>query len=257
MDTIPKAIKFAPFHPMDRHFYAVFLALCWLGVVFGFYSATGARLSGHADYPAPLIMIIHALLFSGWLALLTNQMVLIRGRNLRLHRRLGQVGFLLIPLMAYSAVAAELYSQRFYIQRHDDDLHYFILPLFYAGAFSLFTGIALAVARRNPVAHKRLILMGTTVIVGAAYARWWGPALTDRFGDQYWGMILNTFAGTNLLLAIAVGYDLFTRGRLHRSYTIGVPLILISELLGSIAYHAQWWMPIARQLIQIRLPLSN
>jgi hypothetical protein len=32
--------------------------------------------------------------------------------------------------MAYSAVAAELHSQRFYILRHDDDLHFFILPLY-------------------------------------------------------------------------------------------------------------------------------
>ena len=249
--------KFAPFNALDRRFYVVFLALCWLGVVFGFYPATGARLRGHADYAAPPIMIIHAFLFSGWLALLTAQIVLIRGKNLRLHKRLGKVGFVLVPLMVYSAVAAEIYSQRFYIRRHDDDLHFFILPLFYAGAFGLFATIALAVARLDPTAHKRFILLGTTVIAGAAYARWWGTALTNRFGDQYWGMIINTFAGTNLLLAIAVGYDVWTRGRPHRTFVIAVPLILISELLCSWVYHAEWWMPVARRLIQIPLPLST
>src|SRR5256885_10184208 len=241
--------KFAPFHALDRRFYAVFLALCWLGVAFGFYPATGARLRGHADYPAPPIMIFHAFLFSGWLALLTAQIVLIRGKKLRFHKRLGKVGFVLVPLMVYSAVAAELSSQRFYIRRHDDDLHFFILPLFYAAAFGSFAGFALAAAKRDPAAHKRLILIGTTVIVGAAYARWWGTGLTNRFGDQYWGMILNTFAGTNLLLAIAVSYDIWTRGRPHRTFVIAVPLILLSELICSSVYHAQWWMPVARQLI--------
>jgi hypothetical protein len=256
MATTLSSKKFAPFHALDRRFYAVFLALCWLGVFFGFYSATGARLSGHADYPAPLIMTLHALLFSAWLALLTTQIVLIRGRNLRLHKRLGRVGFVLIPLMVYSAVAAELYSQRFYIRRHDDDLHFFILPLFYAAAFGLLAVWAMVAARRDPTAHKRLILLATTIIVGAAYARWWGGALTNRFGDQYWGTILNTFAGTNLLLATAVGYDLFTRGRPHRTFVIAIPLILVSELLCSLVYHAEWWMPIARQLIELRPPLS-
>jgi len=248
--------KFAPFHALDRRFYALFLGLCWLGVIFGFYSATGGRLRGQADYPAPLIMVLHALLFSSWLALLTAQIVLIRGKSLRLHKRLGKVGFVLIPLMVYSAVAAELYSQRFYIRRHDDDLHFFILPLFYAAAFGLFAVSALVAARRDPAAHKRLILLATTIIVGAAYARWWGGALTDRFGDGYWGMILNTFAGTNFLLALAVGYDILTRGRPHRTLVIAVPLILVSELLCSLVYHAGWWMPVARQLIEIRLPLS-
>ena len=235
----------------------MFLALCWIGVIFGFFSATSARLGGQADYPAPLIMVIHAVLFSGWLAVLTTQIFLIRGKKLRLHKAVGKLAFLLIPLMVYSAVAAELYSQRFYIRRNDDDLHFFILPLFYAAAFGVFTAIAVAVARRDPAAHKRLILLGTTVIVGAAYARWWGGALTDRFGDEFWGTLLNTFAGTNLLLGLAVGYDVVTRGRPHRAYVIGIPIILLCELLCAYIYHAQWWMPIARQLIQIRLPLST
>jgi hypothetical protein len=70
-------------------------------------------------------------------------------------------------------------------------------------------------------------------------------------------MIINTFAGTNLLLAVAVGFDLASRGRVHRVYTIAVPVILLAELACSSIYHAGWWMPVARQLIQIRLPLST
>jgi uncharacterized membrane protein len=251
-----RARQFAAFHRLDRRFYASFLGLCWLGPLFGFYPATSARLLGHADYPAPPIMQIHALLFIGWLLLLTAQILFIRTKRLKLHRKLGRVGYVLVPLMVYSAIAAELYSQRFYIQRHDDDLHFFILPLFYAGAFALFSGLALAVAKRNPIAHKRLILLATTIIVGAAYARWWGPALTRAFGDDYWGTIVNTFTGTNLLLAVAVGFDIVSRGRPHRVYAIAVPLILVAELACSSIYHADWWMPVARELIQIRLPLS-
>ena len=256
MDATARSQQFAAFHRLDRRFYATFLALCWLGVLFGFYPATSARLGGHADYPAPIILQIHAFLFVGWLVLLTAQIMFIRTKRLRLHKRLGQVGYVLAPLMVYSAIAAELYSQRFYIQRHDDDLHFFVLPLFYAGAFGLFSGLALAKAKRNPIAHKRLILLATTIIVGAAYARWWGTMLTRGFGDDYWGTIINSFAGTNLLLALAVGFDLASRGRPHRVYAISVPLILLAELTCSYVYHADWWMPVARQLIEIRLPLS-
>jgi hypothetical protein len=59
-----------------------------------------------------------------------------------------------------------------------------------------------------------------------------------------------------MLLALALGYDVATRGKLHRVYLIGVPAILAGELASSYVYHAAWWMPIARQLIETRLPLS-
>jgi hypothetical protein len=256
MDALAARRTFSPLHVRDRSFFAAFLAACWLGVFFGFYPASSARFLGHADYPAPPILVGHAILFSCWLALLTVQILLVRTKRLRVHKKLGRAGFLLVPLMAYSAVAAELHSQRFYIHRHDDDLHFFILPLFYAAAFAVLSFWALLVAKRDPVSHKRLILLATTVIVGAAYARWWGNELTTLFGDGFWGTIVNTFTGTNLLLVAGVGYDIATRGRVHRTYLIVVPAILAGELICSYVYHADWWMPVARQLIGMHIPLS-
>lgn len=256
MDALATRQTFSPLHVRDRSFFAAFLALCWLGVAFGFYGASSARVSGHADYPAPPILVGHAILFTAWLLLLTAQILFVRTKRLRLHKKLGRVGFLLVPLMVYSAVAAEQHSQRFYIRRHDDDLHFFILPLFYAAAFGVLSVWALLVAKRDPVSHKRLVLLATTVIVGAAYARWWGNELTLLFGDGFWGTLVNTFAGTNMLLGAAVGYDVATRKRVHWTYLIVVPALLAGELICSYIYHADWWMPIARHLIAIHLPLS-
>ena len=71
-------------------------------------------------------------------------------------------------------------------------------------------------ARRNPSAHKRLILLATTMIVGAAYDRWWGDALTQAFGDGLGGMLINEFAITDLIIFAALAYDYATRGRIHK-----------------------------------------
>jgi uncharacterized membrane protein len=253
--AVPQA-GFAPQHTSDRAFFAAFLLVSWLGVLFGFFPASSARIMGRADYVAPLILHIHAASFVGWLALLTAQVFLIRTRRQAVHRSLGRLGWALVPVMAYSSVAAELYSQRFYIQHDDGGLDFFILPLLYVALFTGFTVAGLRAARRDPAAHKRLILMGTTVIVGAAYARWWGAALTGAVGDDHFGMIVNTFLGTNLILAAAAGYDLATRGRVHRAYCVGIPIILAAEALSSWIYHAAWWLPVSRQLIELRLPLS-
>lgn len=245
--AVPDRRRFIAYHKWDRNFFLVFLALCWLGVVMGFKPAVVLRYRGHADYPAPLVLQVHALAFSAWMALLTAQIALIRVRRPQLHMKLGLTAFGLIPLMAISAFLSEIYSQRFRTA-DPNERGFFIIAIYYVIAFTTLATCAIA-ARKNPPAHKRLILLATTVIVGAAYGRWWGTALYNLFGDGYGGMLVYTYAGTSVLLAGALGYDWLTRGRLHRVYEIAVPAILAGEIATTIIYHSPRWVPIARFVV--------
>jgi uncharacterized membrane protein len=243
----PRRRRFVVFHKLDRNFFLAFLAACWLGVLMGFVPAIAKRYAGHADYPAPLILQVHAFAFSAWLMLLTAQIGLIRLRHPALHMKLGLVAFGLIPVMAVSAFFSEIYSQRFRVA-DPAERPFFIIAVFYVIAFTTLASAAIA-ARKSPAAHKRLILLATTIIVGAAYGRWWGTGLYNLFGDGYGGMLIYTYAGTNLLLAGALGYDWLTRGRLHRVYEIAVPAILAGEIATTIIYHSPRWVPVARFVI--------
>jgi len=245
----PRRQRFLAYHRWDRNFFLTFLALCWLGVLMGSKPAVMKRYTGQADYPAPLILQIHAVAFSAWLALLTTQIALIRSGRPRVHMTLGLIGFGLVPVMAVSAFFSEVYSQRFYFAHPPNSQAFFILPIFYVIAFTSFATSALSL-RSNPPAHKRLILLATTIIVGAAYTRWWGEALSAMVGDGLGGMLINSYTGTNLLLIFAVGYDWFTRGRLHPVYEIGVPAILLGEIATTFIYHSPRWLPIAHLAIQ-------
>jgi uncharacterized membrane protein len=238
--------RFIAFHKWDRNFFLIFLAVCWLGVALGFIHPALKRYAGQADYPAPLILQIHATSFAAWLLLLTAQITLIRTRNPLLHMKLGLIGFALVPIMAVSAFFSEVYSQRFYFVHPPNSQAFFILPIFYVIAFTTLAAAALA-SRCNPGAHKRLILLATTIIVGAAYARWWGryTPIPDTLG----GMLINTFAGTDLLLAFALGYDWLTRRRLHPVYELAVPLIVTAEVATTFISHSPRWLPIARLAI--------
>jgi uncharacterized membrane protein YozB (DUF420 family) len=243
----PRRPRFLAYHRWDRNFFLTFLGLCWLGVLMGFKPAVMKRYTGHADYPAPLILQIHAVAFSAWLALLTAQIGLIRRGRPKLHMKLGLAAFALIPIMAVSALLSEVYSQRFRVA-DPAERPFFIIALFYVIAFATLATTAIA-ARKNPPAHKRLILLATTIIVGAAYSRWWGSGLYNVFGDGYGGMLIYTYAGTNLLLAGALGYDWVTRRHLHRVYEIAVPAILAGEIATTLIYHSPRWVPIARSVV--------
>ena len=160
--------------------------------------------------------------------------------------RLGIVGFALVPLMAVSAFFSEVYSQRFYFAHPPNSQAFFILPIYYVIAFTAFAGAALA-SRRNPPAHKRLILLATTIIVGAAYARWWGRY--TPIADSLVGMLINSYAAADLLLMGALAYDWLTRRRLHVVYEIGTPLILLGQIATTFISHSPKWLPIARAII--------
>ena len=240
-----QAARFAPFHRHDRAFFAIFVAICWIGVIAGFAPASMGRIQGKADYVAPLVLHLHAIAFVGWLLLLTTQVVLIRRGQAALHRRLGPIGMALIPVMALTGFLAECYSQRYYLAHPPDSQAFFIIPIWYVIGFTGFA-VAAMLARRDSPAHKRLLLLATTVIVSAAYTRWWGAVLTGWVGDGYWGTIVNTFTPAHLILLAALSYDVATRGRIHRVYLVGVPAILAAELVVSWIYHAPGWLPLAR-----------
>ena len=239
---------FAVQHPFDRNFVALFIIVCWLGVIMGFTPAVTKRFTGQADYPASWVLQVHVFAFTGWLLLLTLQATLIRIRRVALHRTFGLIGVLLIPIMATTGILSEVLSQRYYFDHSRNGLAFFIVPIGNIVGFTLLASAALG-CRKSSNAHKRLMLMANIVIVGAAFSRWWGEGLARAVGDDFWGMIVNTYAGTNLLLAGVVIYDLFTRKVIHPVYLFGLPALLLGEVVVSWIYHSPDWPPVAQVLI--------
>src|SRR5947209_7473832 len=241
--------RFIAFHKWDRNFFLIFVLVCWLGVVMGFAHPVMDRINGHPRFAAPLILKIHATAFVGWLILLTTQVLLVRTRRTALHMKLGILGMVLVPVMAVSAYFSEIYTQRWHLTQGKDNFAFFIVPVLDVLGFTVLATTAL-VFRKNPAAHKRLILLATTIIVGTGYSRWWGDGLAAAFGDGLGGMLVNTYAGADLILAGALGYDFWSRGRLHRVYEIVVPAILLSQITATLVYHSPAWLAVASDVIR-------
>ncbi len=237
---------FALNHPWDRNFYSLFVFLCWLGVSMGFEPAVNTRYSGNADYEAPLFLQVHVFAFVGWLLLLTLQILLIRFRHINFHRTLGLAGFALIPLMVVSGMWSEFYSQQFYSPENPENLQFYIFPVTTMLVFPVLAFTALCL-RKSPASHKRMMILATISIVGAAYFRWWGLALETSLGTGYWGILASFYAGYFVLLLVVVLYDLLTRKQIHRVHRYAVPVMALIPFIVSGIYHSQWWPDIARE----------
>ncbi|MEO7247684.1 MAG: hypothetical protein ABIW31_04450 [Novosphingobium sp.] len=241
-------VSFAARHKWDSRFWFVFLATTWFAIAMGFTAPIKLRFLGHPDYPAPWILIVHVWSYFGWITLLTLQTFLVGSGRTALHRKLGILGVVVAVFVTFSGLFAEVFSQRFYAPSVPENIRFFVVPVYASLVFGGFV-LPAFLRRRNPPAHKRLILLATSAVVAGPYARWWGDSILAVTGDNVFGTIAKYYTGMDLILICAMGYDLVTRGKIHKVYRYGVPIILALQVVGSLIWHSDWWPPIGRHLL--------
>jgi|GEM_PF-1332808 len=243
-------IGFARRHRADTAFWWLFALSAWMVVGLGFAGQIRLRFTGQADYPAPAVLVVHVWAFFGWITLLALQVALASRGHLRMHRALGPLGLLLVPVMAWSAIASELYSQRFYAATDPDNIRFLPLPV---ASVLGFVGCALAafLLRGSPPHHKRLIYLATSVVLVAAFSRWWGGAIATALPPGFLAEWLANYAGVLVLFLVAVGYDLATRGSVHPVHRIAIPLLVAMQLVAVAIGQSEAWPDTGRRLLGI------
>ena len=203
----------------------------------------------HANHAYPLIVHLHAFLFGGWLVLLTTQLMLVRGGRLDLHRRLGMAMAWLIPVMVVVALATAWTVQRqAALLPGPQDPQFISINLTDMLGFATLAGAAI-VLRRDPSAHKRLMLLSLFYLSTAGFARLWLLTIGPAGVNGFWGFfIVYNFGGDVAVVLLGV-YDLATRGRLHPTYVLGAGWIVANELAAAWLFFSPGWRVISVKLL--------
>lgn len=255
-DTLTQSLQprrgFAPSHPADGALFLIYIALVWLGMLFGF----GGEIARHIknnDPPYPMILHVHSAVFVTWLVAFTAQILFIRMNKPALHRRLGVamcfgVGALAIvgPLTAWTIQNLNAGTPR-------GDPAFFSVQL---GDVIGFVGLSVAaiVLRKQGAAHKRLMLLAILQLSTAGFARWLGGTIGaaqpfGNWGQSFWATFLILHL-TNDLLALGIGvFDLLTRGRLHPAYLAGLAWSFGWQVIHVSLYLSPAWLPVAKWLL--------
>jgi hypothetical protein len=243
----PSGRRFARYHRWDRNFFLIYVALIWVGILSGFAPQVVKHIKTHA--PAyPSIVHVHAVVFVGWLMLLTTQVLLIRTSRPDVHRTLGIAGLILAPVMIVIGPVTAVIVDRMRLALPDPDPGFLAIQTLDILAFAGLV-IPAFVWRKNPVVHKRLILLATIYIADAGFARWWGGAMEAWFGDGFWGTAAIFYAGSDLLV-LGVGlYDWVTRKRLHVAYIAAVVWAIAVQVTALSVYLDPRWGPVALRLL--------
>ena len=186
------------------------------------------------------LLHFHGAVFTLWMLLMIVQTSLISAAKVRLHRQLGIAGVVLVVLMVGSG-AAVIYGRGTTLTPgipHEMILAFLAIAVTALLLFPMLIGAAI-VLRKNAAAHKRLMVLGTTVFLTAAIHRlmMWlvDPAVSPPV----------FFGATDLFIVALVVYDFISRGRVHAATVLGGLAIIASQVGSLMLAGSATWMTFA------------
>jgi hypothetical protein len=221
----------------SRWFYPV-TAVLLAAIVFAGFAGT-FYLRRAALPPLGRLLLVHGLVFTTWIVLFAVQSLLIVTQRRQLHMRLGwfraALAVLVVVLGTLAAVAA-LRLGRAPIPGLDPR-SFFVIPMGDMAVFGLFAGLGIWF-RRSGQAHRRLMLLATLSIVGAAIARLPLAFIAGGGPVAFFGL-------TDLFVLAACGYDFVKSRRLHPALLWGGLVLILSQPLRLLLGGTQLWLGFA------------
>lgn len=225
---------------MGRSFHLSLMIAITVIILYGFSHTVGTDII-NPPRRQPLILYIHALVYTSWLLVLVSQTALIWLRNPRLHRKLGWFSLGFAVAMVAIGLLTTVIMGRIQVERLGPDAGMFIFRpfediIFFATAF----GLAIH-WRKRPDLHRRLMVLAACALTP--------PAISRIPGIHSLGMV---YLGTDLLVLAAVLHDLLTIRRVHAAYRWGLGIGVAGQtaLLLVMAKQPEPFIAFARYVTQ-------
>lgn len=203
----------------DRIFYGA-MTFVIAAIVFAGFSPSFFMRPLFERPPLIPLAIVHGIVMTTWLVIFITQSTLISANNARLHRKLGVVAFGMIPLMLGLAWAMTIVNTN-HMPRTFNPLPFMVIPMGDIGLFAILAAAAMYY-RRNPEAHKRLMILANINIVAPAVFRLGFPQIPVFGFFSFWAVV-------DVLVLAGPIYDLARGRKLHPAYLWGGLLIFAAQ----------------------------
>jgi len=241
----------------ERRFFLTFSVALAVAVFIGFARTFFLR----AWYPAwaaahgapERIFMLHGTLFAAWYLLLPVQASLVAARRVGWHRRLGFASLSLAAGMIVLGILGSLVAARRptgFIDVPVPPLQFLIVPVAAIVLFAAFVTLAV-VARRDPQAHKRYMLLASIVMLEAAVARWPFAFMNSSSPISFLDM---PSLVTDLFLGPLIVWDFAARGRMHPVTLIGGAAIIATHAVRMPLGSTAGWEALAGWAVQLLGP---
>ena len=257
MRTAPKATEAVP--RSSFFFWSSGLLLSFLAIGF----APTLYLRAFFDVPPiPGYLYVHGGVLTAWFFWFVVQTTLVRTGRTTVHRRFGVIGAIIAAaVLVAGPMATRGFVARLRAHGIDWDTDMSAVPAlgiegvpmvqFAADVFwgnlvgiAVFAGLVVAaiLLRRNPQAHKRLMLLASIALVGPALAR---ISRWPLFGGEDGPFVPIVFLG---LLAVLIAYDVISARRVHRATLIGCGVIVLALIAAQVIADSELGLAIVRMV---------
>jgi hypothetical protein len=218
-----------------KRVYAPVGALATLIALVGFWPTYfGPLLSGTLQ-KGPIIHL-HAVVYSGWLALFITQAVLAARGRIALHMKFGRIGMLygVLVIILGLATAFSQFGTRIEAANLAEAQRALFGPFTDMLVFAPFLAAAW-IYRRKPEIHKRLITVATTMLLIAAVSRM--PPFRDGLTVSDYPLYLVVWLSP---IYSAMLYDWFKHRIVHPVYLLGIVTLALIRLRTPLRDSETW-----------------
>jgi len=219
----------------DRTAYAVWLGVLWVGMIAGFGLDFSKYL--HESPAPPTILHVHAAVFAVWMLIVTSQVMLVMLNRVSWHMKMGWFALGWACVMTVVGIWAVMSWMALHIQNFLLPPQFLAVNLVDILGFVALLGWGLTL-RKNPAAHKRMMILATVSLADPGFARLVIDALHPHVTTPF-GFFWQVFYGNVLLVALMAGWDLW-RGRLMKQFVAGAAGLLAAEYVAAMLF---FWGP--------------
>lgn len=199
--------------------------------------------AGRSSFAVPPIYHLHGLVFFGWLGLFLTQTWLVSHDNLALHRRLGWLSALWVPVMAVLAITITVTSLRRSGGPFFFDANEFLLGNI-AGTVGFVGMVAAAVRMRKRTDwHRRLMIGATAAITGPG----WGRLLPTPLFIPYGWEITNSIGMVFVVAGIV--RDKRANGAVHPAWWVALAAGLGWIVVGEVLAYTSWGIELTQSVM--------
>jgi uncharacterized membrane protein YozB (DUF420 family) len=229
----------APARSEERFFFT--LACAMSAVLVAGFSLNLAM--GRSSFAVPLVYHLHAVVYFGWTALFLTQTWLMANGNAALHRRLGWLSALWVPLMLGMGIAITLATMRrtggpFFFDANEFMISNPIGLLTFAGLVA-----AAVTMRKRTDWHRRLMLSAMVTILGPGFGRLLPMPLLIP-----WAWEIGNLVGLGFIFAGMIR-DKRHLGQVHPAWFVGLAAGIGWLVVGELLAYTDWGIALTQQVM--------
>jgi hypothetical protein len=220
----------------DRRFYTS-AAIAAALIVFVGFARSYYLTSIFKGRPLSALAHVHGFLMSLWFTLFVVQTRLVAAHRTDLHRKVGVYGAVLAGIIVVVGIPTAILAAKRGFTPGPPPLMFLTVPLVDICVFGLLTGTGIALRRRSDV-HKRLMLVGSLSILGAAIGRLPIDAIKNAGPLAFFGI-------TDLIILTCLAIDTVKHRKLHPVFAVAALIVIVSQPLRFILASTPLWMKFA------------